>query len=132
MAFSFNSIGHFFASKLDQLVKVNQGIEAFVAKANLSSTKVEQLTALLPVVGVPAVQIERGVYAVAGEVAACLQKNDPALQAHLLDAGLDQQVVVDFQTLIAQLPAAFAGIEFATAATPAPAAIPAPAAKPAA
>ncbi len=89
--------------------------------------EVEKLTSLIPIVGPQAVVVERGVYSIAGEVAAVLKKTDPALKQHLLDAGLDQTALNAFEKMLIDIPDLWAGAAVAPVAAPVAAPVPAPA-----
>lgn len=112
MSFSFTSIGHAIASGFQDLVKGEQAVQKFLAKIDTPANQaiVEGLTAIIPVYGAAGVAVERGVFAVAGEVAGVLKDFDAASVEKLVNAGLDKAVITDFQTLIKQTPSLFAGV----------------------
>ena len=113
MAFSFSSIGHALASGLSDIVKGEQAVVKFISKIDTPANQaiVEGLTALIPDYGASGVAVERGVFAVAGEVAAVLSKFDEASAQKLIDAGLDKAVIDDFLALLKSVPTLFAGLK---------------------
>jgi hypothetical protein len=84
MAFSFNSVGHFFA-------KAYKVIVADLPKVEGTKTVVEGVTAAAG--GAAVVPIEDAAYAVLGELSAVLTAGGDAAAAKLTDAGLDVNVV---------------------------------------
>lgn len=116
MSFSFSSVGHFLASALSDVVKGADAVASFLAKAvtPANQTEIEALTALLPgAAGVTGVAIERGVFAVAGEVASVIHTFDTAAIQKLADAGLDKDVITEFADLIKSVPGLFASVKSA-------------------
>lgn len=109
MAFSFSSIGHALATGIHDFYTGIIAVEGFVAKINTPANQatVEALTALIPVVGPQAVTVERGVFAVAGEVAAILTNVTNGGEQALLNAGFDQTIINDFKSLVSSIPGLF-------------------------
>lgn len=112
MSFSFTSIGHAIAAGFQDVVKGEQAVSKFIAKIDTPDNQalVEGLTAIVPGVGSQAVLVERGVFAVAGEVASVLKDFDTASVEKLVNAGLDRTVITDFQNLIKNTPSLFSGV----------------------
>jgi hypothetical protein len=113
MSFSFSSIGHAIAAGFQDVVKGEQAVQKFIAKIDTPGNEatVEALTALIPDYGAAGVVVERGVFAVAGEVAALLKDFDTASVEKLVNAGLDKTVITDFQTMLKGMPALFSGVK---------------------
>ena len=112
MSFNFSSVAHVFATGLSDVVKGEQAVQKFLAKIDTPANQatVEAITALIPNYGSAGVVVERGVFAVAGEVAALLKDFDSASVEKLVNAGLDKTVLTDFQNLIKSTPSFFAGL----------------------
>lgn len=106
MAFSFSSIGHALASGLHDVYTGAKAVEQFVAKIATpkNEAEVEALTSLIPGIGTQAAAVERGVFAVAGQLAAILTNVTNGGEQKLLDAGFDASVIADFKALIASVP----------------------------
>jgi hypothetical protein len=103
---NFTSLGHAFASAISDVHKALKGVEkvtANLADNTVAQTAVEAVTAAT--FGTSAVEVERAVFAVAGELAAALQKNDEAVSKHLADAGLDAQVIAGFKAVLQKVEA---------------------------
>lgn len=116
MSFSFASIGHAFATGLSDVVKAGEAVGNFIAKVTTpaNQAEVEALTALAPApYNVVGVAVERGVFAVAGEVAGVIAKFEGAAAQKLADAGLDKGVIEDFEALIKSVPGLFAAAKAA-------------------
>lgn len=113
MSFSFSSIGHALAAGFQDVVKGEQAVAKFIASIDTPANQavVEALTAIVPVYGSAGVAVERGVFAVAGEVANILKDFDAASVEKLVNAGLDKSVITDFQNLIKNTPSLFAGVK---------------------
>lgn len=113
MSFSFSSIGHALAAGFQDVVKGEQAVSKFLASIDTPQNQaiVEGLTAIVPVYGSAGVTVERGVFAVAGEVANVLKDFDAASIEKLVNAGLDKTVITDFQNLIKSTPSLFAGVK---------------------
>jgi hypothetical protein len=112
MSFSFSSIGHAIATGLSDVVKGEQAVQKFLAKIDTPANQatVEAITALIPNYGSAGVLVERGVFAVAGEVASLLKDFDAASVEKLVNAGLDKTVLTDFQNILKSTPSLFAGV----------------------
>lgn len=117
MAFSFRSIGHFFAVAFRAIEKDLPAIEA-------TKQTVEKVTNAIP--GASAVVgVEDIAYSLLGEVSSILSAGDAAAKAKLADAGLDVNVVTNVESLLKTAPQLVAvaksvGVKPATpAATPA-------------
>lgn len=112
MSFSISSVGHALATGLSDAVKASKAVTAFIAKIDTPGNEatVEALTALVPGYGADGVVIERGVFAIAGEVAGVLGKFDDASVEKLVNAGLDKSVIEDFVALLKSAPSLFAGV----------------------
>lgn len=109
MSFSFSSIGHALATGLHDFYKGIVAVESFITKVDTPANQalVESLTNLVPVVGPQAVQVERGVFAVAGELASILTNVSSNGEAALVNAGFDATVIADFKALIQSVPGLF-------------------------
>lgn len=116
MGFSFKSIGHALATGLSDAYKGATAVEKFIAKVATpgNEAEVEALTALIPTVGPEAATIERGVFAVAGEVGSLLSDITGAGEKALLGAGFDASIIADFKALIAGVPGLVTGKTTAT------------------
>lgn len=97
MAFSFKSIGHFFATAYHAVVAELPKIEA-------TESTVEKVSADIPVYGPLAVSVEKAGYAVLGELSAVLAAGGAAVEAKLSDAGLDIQVIDTVKAIVASVP----------------------------
>ena len=95
-AISFKSVGHFFAVAFTAVVKGLKDVEG-------TETTVETATASIPG-SATAVLVEKGAYAVLGEISSLLSVGGAAAASKLSDAGLDKAVVTQVQTLMAQVP----------------------------
>jgi hypothetical protein len=104
MAITLNSVGHFFAKAWTAIKTGEKDVEGALTKVEGTEKTVETATSVIPVIGAPAVQIERTAYAVLGEVSAILAAGDAAAKAKLADAGLDQAVVTQVENLLATAP----------------------------
>lgn len=104
--FTFKSIGHAIATGLNDAFKGAKAIETFIAKyaTTANQQEVEALTSLIPSVGPTAAAVERGVFAVAGEVASILTDLTNGGEAKLLNAGFDSALIAEFTTLIHSVP----------------------------
>lgn len=89
----FKSAGHFLAKVFTAAVKD-------IPKVLSTETTVETVSAAIPGIGVPAVAIEKGAYAVLGEVGALLNAGGDAAVAKLQDAGLDINVINQVKALV--------------------------------
>jgi glycerate kinase len=96
MAFSFNSIGHFFA-------KAFQAITNELPKIEGTKGTVEAVTAAIPG-GAAFVPVEDAAYAVLGAVSAVFSASGAAASAKLADAGLDIVAIQKVEALLAQIP----------------------------
>lgn len=96
MAITFKSVGHFFAVAYTAVVK---GLE----KVEGTETTVETATSSIPG-SATAVLVEKGAYAVLGEISSLLAAGGAAAASKLADAGLDKAVVTQVQTLMTQVP----------------------------
>jgi hypothetical protein len=96
-AITFKSVGHFFA-------KVYKAIITEIPKVEATEGEVTAATAVIPVYGPLAVTMEDAGYAVLGELSSVLNAGGAAVEAKLLDAGLDQNVVDTVKALIASVP----------------------------
>ena len=104
MSFSIKSVGHAFSIALHDTfvgLKAVEGVSLKVADNKLLQDTIETVTAAT--FGTSAVDFERAVFAVAGELAAALKANDAATSAKLQDAGLDMAVINDFKGLISSI-----------------------------
>jgi hypothetical protein len=97
MAFSFRSIGHFFAVGFKALVGDLPKIEA-------AKPVVEAITNAIPG-GAPFVAIEDVAFSLVGELAAVLTSGGAAAKAKLADAGLDINVLTNVENLLQTAPA---------------------------
>jgi hypothetical protein len=103
---NFVSLGHAFASAISDVHKALKGVEkvtASLASNTVAQTAVEAVTAAT--FGTSAVEVERAVFAVAGELAAALSKGDAAVSQHLTDAGLDAQVIAELKAVLQKVEA---------------------------
>lgn len=96
MAFTFKSIGHFFA-------KAFQAIESELPKIEATKPEVEAVTEAIPG-GAGVVLFEDAAYAVLGAVAAALSAGGDAAKAKLADAGLDVVAIQKAEAAVASVP----------------------------
>jgi len=96
MAFSFRSIGHFFATAL-------QAVENELPKIEGTKATVEAVTNAIPG-GAAVVPLEDIAYSLLGEIASVLTAGGAAAKAKLADAGLDVNVVTNVETVLAAVP----------------------------
>lgn len=97
MSFSFSSIGHFFASVANDIVKVAKVVGPIYTKIDSAEPTVELLSSLVFPSAVP---LERGAFALLGMAAQVVQEAGDAAGAGGLNITLDQQLVQDIKTLI--------------------------------
>jgi len=106
MSFSFSSVGHAFAAGLHDVYTGAKAVESFIAKVATpaNQAEIEALTSLIPSVGPQAAAIERGVFAIAGQLSGILTNVTNGGEQKLLDAGFDAAVIADFKALIGSIP----------------------------
>lgn len=97
MSFGFASIGHFFASVAQDVVKFSKAAAPVIAKIESSEQTVELLSGL---VFPEAVLFERGAYALLGQAAQAVQDTGSVAGANGLSLILDKQMVADIAALI--------------------------------
>lgn len=129
MALTWTSIGHGFASGFSAIARGARYLANGIDKVETTEKKVESLTALIPVYGAEAVQVEQVAYAGLGLVSAGLHYGGAAFEKNLLDNGADQSAINEIKTLIQKFPSLVQDVEAAfgkPTAAKTPAAIPAP------
>lgn len=106
MAFGFKSIGHFFSTAIHDVFVGAKAVETTITKVNTPANQklVEDFTALIPSIGPAASDIERGVFAIAGETASVLNDATKNGESALVNAGFDAQIIAEFKALIASIP----------------------------
>lgn len=113
MALTWGSIGHAFASSFTAVAKGAEWLGGEIAKINNPTVQktVEDLTALIPVYGGPAVKLEQYAFAGLGLVSAGLHYGGAAFEKNLLDNGADQAAIDEIKDLIKQFPNIISDIE---------------------
>jgi|GEM_PF-3912161 len=104
MAFSFKSVGHFFAKAYVAIIADLPKVEVGLEKLEGTAATVETVTACIPVYGPLALTAEKAAYAVLGEISAVLTAGGAAAAAKLADAGLDVKVIDTVQAVVASVP----------------------------
>lgn len=95
--FSFQNIGHFFATVAADIVKGARAAVSVMNRAENIAPEVEALTGLLfP----QAAELERAAFALLGVAAQVVSETGDAAAANGLNITLDQQLVADIKALI--------------------------------
>jgi propanediol dehydratase large subunit len=95
--FSFNNIGHFFATVAADIVKGARAAASIMSKAEKIEPEVEALTGLLfP----QAVEVERAGFLLLGMAAQAIIETGDAAAAKGANITLDRQLVADIKALI--------------------------------
>jgi propanediol dehydratase large subunit len=95
--FSFNNIGHFFATVAADIVKGARAAASVMSKAQTIEPEVEALTGVLfP----QAVELERAGFLLLGLAAQAVSETGDAAAANGANITLDQQLVADIKSLI--------------------------------
>jgi hypothetical protein len=98
--FSFNSIGHFFATVAADIVKGARAAASIMSKAEKIEPEVEALTGVLfP----QAVELERAGFLLLGMAAQAVSETGDVAANNGLNITLDQQLVADIKALIAAI-----------------------------
>ncbi len=95
--FSFNNIGHFFATVAADIVKGARAAASVMSSADKVAPEVEALTGMLfP----QAVEVERIAFALLGMAAQAVNDSGDVAAGNGLNITLDQQLVKDIKSLI--------------------------------
>lgn len=97
MSFSFASVGHFFASVAQDVVKISKVTVPIVAKLEEAAPTIELVSGLIYP---EASAIERGAFALLGMASQAVQDAGDTAASSGVNLSLDKQTIADIQALI--------------------------------
>jgi hypothetical protein len=110
MSFTWQSVGHAFASLFKDVVTVSNKVVAVLGEVGKDSALIEQLTSL---VSPQAVVVEQIAFGALGDLVAAVQALDSASAANGVNVTFDGTVVAEVQKLITDFPQIVAEVEAA-------------------
>jgi hypothetical protein len=110
MSFTWQSVGHAFASLFKDVVTVSNKVITVIGEVGKDATLIEQLTAL---VSPQSVVVEQIAFGALGELVAAVQALESASAANGVNVSFDATVVAEVQKLITDFPQIVAEVEAA-------------------